>query len=483
MSQQSLSKNELSAAASLASVYVLRMLGLFMVIPVIAVAALSFDDYSPLLVGLAVGGYGLTQACLQIPFGIASDRWGRKPVIYLGLSMFCIGSLIAGFADSMLMLTVGRILQGAGAIAGAVMALASDVTRESQRTKVMAIIGVSIGFSFYIALLLGPILAASIGLQGIFLLTAALCIACFPIVKWGVNTRDAMHTSSGDALPQLHQLKGLFVHQALWKLNISVLLVHLLITCFFVQVPIFLLNIDMPLGEHYKVYSIVLLLSVLVLIALMQVSKKLPVANTFRLALLLMAGGFFLLITQTPSYIVICVAGILFFGGFNFMEAKMPAMVSSTAPAGQKGSAMGIYASHQFFGAFLGGVISGLMNSYFEVQTSFIICLILIFICSLITRGLASTERVKRVTLSFSREGYNSEPKTSHQNERETDASSSASSQANLSAVQVTEIMHKLQLLAGVKDVTADPHEKVFYLKVDAKQFSLAQAQALLTST
>ena len=470
MSQNSLTKNEFRAALSLASVYVLRMLGLFMVIPVIAVAALSFDDYSPLLVGLAVGGYGLTQACLQIPFGIASDRWGRKPVIYLGLAMFCIGSLIAGFADSMLMLTIGRILQGAGAIAGAVMALASDVTRESQRTKVMAIIGVSIGFSFYIALLLGPVLAANIGLQGIFLLTAALCILCFPLIKWGVNLHDANHSPAGDALPKLDQLGSLFKHSALWKLNVSVLLVHLLITCFFVQVPIFLINIDLPLGEHYKVYSVVLLLSVIVLIALMQVAKKLPVASTFRLALVCMAGGFFLLITQSPSYVMLCVAGVLFFGGFNFMEAKMPAMVSSLAPAGQKGSAMGIYASHQFFGAFLGGVISGLMNSYFDVQTSFIICLVLIFICSLITRGLASTERVKRVTLSY-------------RVLSDVSVGDEATNATDLSATQVTEIANKLKLLVGVKDINVDPYEQVFYLKVDAKQFSLAQARALLPST
>ncbi|WP_371193507.1 MFS transporter [Glaciecola sp. SC05] len=469
MSQDSLSKNELRAAGSLASVYVLRMLGLFMVIPVIAVAALSFDDYSPLLVGLAVGGYGLTQAMLQIPFGVASDKWGRKPVIYLGLSLFCLGSLVAGFADSMLMLTIGRILQGAGAIAGAIMALASDVTRESQRTKVMAIIGVSIGFSFYIALLLGPLLASQIGLQGIFLLTAALSICCFPLVKWGVASTNFNTVATGDALPKLHQLRGLFSHSALWKLNVSVLIVHLLITCFFVQVPLFLIGIDMPLGEHYKVYSVVLFASVLVLIGFMQISKKLPVGNTFRLALLFMAGGFFLLITQAPSYWMICIAGILFFGGFNFMEAKMPAMVSSLAPAGQKGSAMGIYASHQFFGAFLGGLISGLMNSYFDVQTSFIICLAMIFVCSLITRGLASTERVKRVTLTYN-------------NNLNTDSISSANAASVLSISQVTELADKLRSLAGVKDVTADLDEMSFYLKVDAKQFNLSQAKALLQS-
>jgi MFS family permease len=243
----------------------------------------------------------------------------------------------------------------------------------------------------------------------------------------------------------------------------------MLITCFFVQIPLFLIGIDLPLGEHYKVYSVVLLASVVVLVGFMQMTKKLQVASTFSLALLLMAGGFFLLITQAPSYWMICVAGILFFGGFNFMEAKMPAMVSSVAPAGQKGSAMGIYASHQFFGAFLGGLISGLMNSYFEVQTSFIICLVMIFICSLITRGLASTERVKRVTLMYN-------PNST------ADSINSAKAPVAPSILQVTELADKLRSLAGVKDVTADLDEMSFYLKVDAKQFNLSQAQALLQS-
>lgn len=467
MLQNTLSKVELSAAISLASVYVLRMLGLFMVIPVIAVSALSFPDYSPLLVGLAVGGYGLTQAILQIPFGVLSDKWGRKPVIFLGLAFFCVGSLIAGFADSMLMLTLGRILQGAGAIAGAIMALASDVTRESQRTKVMAIIGVSIGFSFYIALLLGPLLAASIGMQGIFLLTAALSLGCFPLIQWGVNTRDAVDSPSGDALPKLSQVGSLFKHPMLWRLNVSVLVVHMLITCFFVQIPILLVNLDMPLGTHYKVYSVILFASVLVLVGIMYLSKHLPLGNTFRLALLLMAIGFFLLIVQAPSYWLICMAGILFFGGFNFLEAKMPAMVSSLAPAGQKGSAMGVYASHQFFGAFLGGLTAGLMNTYFDVQTTFMICLVMIFICSLMTRGLAAAERIKRVTLMFTRGVI-----TTGTDATDPDATSIETLQ-NLS--------QKLKQLPGVKDVIADPIDMAFYLKVDAKSFNLVQAQQVIS--
>jgi MFS family permease len=203
-----LNPQETRAAISLALVYVLRMLGLFMVIPVLAIAAVDYPDYSPLFVGLAIGGYGLTQAILQIPMGVLSDKWGRKPVIYMGLCFFALGSLVAANADSMAMLTLGRILQGAGAIAGAIMALAADVTRESERAKVMAIIGVSIGFSFYVALLTGPIIAGLYGIQGIFWITAILTVCCLPLVKFGVPTPKE-NSPSGDALPQLSQLKNL----------------------------------------------------------------------------------------------------------------------------------------------------------------------------------------------------------------------------------------------------------------------------------
>ena len=173
---------EIRAACALAAIYILRMLGLFMVMPVLAILALDYQGYTPWLVGLAIGGYGLTQALLQIPMGMLSDRIGRKPVIIGGLVCFAIGSLVAGMAESMTWLIIGRVLQGAGAIAGAVMALAADVTRESQRTKVMAIIGISIGFSFYLALLLGPVLSSSYGLSGIFYITALLSVAGIGLV-------------------------------------------------------------------------------------------------------------------------------------------------------------------------------------------------------------------------------------------------------------------------------------------------------------
>lgn len=447
---------ETRAAISLALVYVLRMLGLFMVIPVLAIAAVDYPDYSPLFVGLAIGGYGLTQAILQIPMGVLSDKWGRKPVIYMGLCFFALGSLVAANADSMAMLTLGRILQGAGAIAGAIMALAADVTRESERAKVMAIIGVSIGFSFYVALLTGPIIAGLYGIQGIFWITAVLTVCCLPLVKFGVPTPKE-NSPSGDALPQLSQLKNLAKEPSLWRLNISVLTVHLLITCFFVQVPVLLTQVNFGLDEHWKIYTPILVVSVLILVVLMKLCKHLQTSTSFIISLTLMAMGFGLFLLPELNWVVIIIAGTLFFAGFNYMEAHMPVMVSSIAPAGKKGSAMGIYASFQFFGAFLGGVISGALTGWLGPKLALVACLLFIVIAMIIVWGLQKTTTVKRVTLTI--ENRARFQQTSNKSQLESDFGK----------------------LEGVQEVLVDVEKRAVYLKVDIKGFDIEKAKALIS--
>lgn len=447
---------ETRAAISLALVYVLRMLGLFMVIPVLAIAAVEYPDYSPLLVGLAIGGYGLTQAILQIPMGVLSDKWGRKPVIYIGLCFFAIGSLIAANADTMTMLTVGRILQGAGAIAGAVIALAADVTRESERAKVMAIIGVSIGFSFYVALLTGPIIAGYYGIQGIFWITAILTLCCLPLVKFGVPNPEAS-SPSGDALPQLSQLKNLAKDPSLWRLNASVLTVHLLITCFFVQVPTLLTQASFGLDEHWKIYTPILIISILILVVLMKVCKPLQTSTSFIISLALMASGFGLLLLPEVNWLIIIVAGTLFFGGFNYMEAHMPVMVSSIAPAGKKGSAMGIYASCQFFGAFLGGLISGLLTGWLGPKLALVACLVFIAVAMFMALGLQQATKIKRVTLAIQ------------------------NSDGDKLATNKIQLESDFAKLDGVQEVFVDVEKNAVYLKVDSKGFDIEKANALIS--
>jgi MFS family permease len=441
-----LNSTELRSAFSLAFVYVLRMLGLFMVMPVIAISARTYPDYSAFLVGLAIGGYGLTQALLQIPMGVLSDKIGRKPVIAGGLVIFAIGSLVAATADSLAWVVVGRFLQGAGAIAGAIMALAGDLSRESQRPKVMAIIGISIGFSFYIALLLGPIIASRFGLSGIFLMTGVLACLCVFLVLFVVpNAKNV--APKGDTLPVIHDLKILFTHPQLARLNISVLLLHMLITLLFVQIPVFLVDLNWPLDEHWQAYSVVLVVSVIGLIGLMAIAKKYKSA-VLSISVAGLAVVFTLMIFSQQSIIYLLVLVCLFFTCFNYLEANFPAMVSNISPAGKKGSAMGIYASFQFFGAFIGGVLSGSIGELLGIQWVFGMASILCCIWLLLIRGLQATNRLKRYTLK--------------------------------TTTQTTSLaLQQLSELEGVVDITVVPNEQVMYLKAE-QDFDIQQARLVL---
>ena len=441
-----MNSTELRSAFSLAFVYVLRMLGLFMVMPVIAIGAKHYPDYSAFLIGLAIGGYGLTQALLQIPMGVLSDKIGRKPVIAGGLVVFAIGSLVAATADSLAWVVVGRFLQGAGAIAGAIMALAGDLSREKQRPKVMAIIGISIGFSFYLALLLGPIIAAKYGLSGIFLITGVLACFCILLILFVVPSATNI-APRGDTLPVVEDLKSLFLQPQLMRLNISVLLLHMLITLLFVQIPVFLIDLQWPLNTHWQAYSIVLFASVLGLVVLMALAAKYQ-HRVLQGSVAGLAVVFTLLIFGQHSIIYLLVLVSLFFTCFNYLEANFPAMVSNIAPAGKKGSAMGFYASFQFFGAFIGGVLSGSIGELLGIQWVFILAAILCCIWLLLISGLQATNRFKRYTLN--------------------------------SKQQITTLtLQQLSELAGVIDITVVPNEQVLYLKAE-QHFDIQQAKLVL---
>lgn len=447
-----LNPTEIRAALSLAAVYVLRMLGLFMVMPVLALLAQNFDDFSPILLGLAIGGYGLTQALLQIPMGVLSDKLGRKPVIIGGLLLFALGSWVAASADSLLVVVIGRFLQGAGAIAGAIMALAGDVSRESQRTKVMAIIGISIGFSFYLALLLGPLIAESYGLQGIFMLTAVLALCCIPLI-WLVVPNAINFAPSGDTLPVLEDLKNLFNDRQLLRLNFGVCILHLLITLLFVQLPTLFIEQGYALDMHWSIYLPVLAGSIIGLGGLMSMARKYGSQRVIRLAILLLAAACFGYVAFSQQMWGLVVASWLFFTGFNYLEANFPALVSSLAPAGKKGSAMGIYASFQFFGAFAGGVLSGILIQYFEPGTIFMVagCLCIVWILAM--QSVQVDKPLTRYSLPL-----------------------------NLEAQSVNDIQQQLVKLEGLVDLTIVFEQKVAYLKVDSHVFDLRAARKIVQS-
>ncbi|MBU3020601.1 MFS transporter [Aestuariibacter sp. A3R04] len=439
---------EIRAALALALVYVLRMMGLFMVMPVLAVAAMDYPDYSPMLVGLAVGGYGLTQAALQIPMGMMSDRWGRKPVILLGLAVFAAGSLIAASAESMALLIAGRVLQGAGAIAGAIMALATDVSRETQRAKVMAVIGIAIGFSFYLAVLIGPLIAQHWGLSGVFGITGILAVCCMPLVKWGVP--NAPSSASGDTLPHLSEVKSLFLSPRLWRLNLSVMVLHMLITLLFVQLPLTLLNFNVTLESHWMIYLPVLGVSIIGLVVLMGISRGRTPKSVMLTAAGLMMAAFFMLHMQDHHWWIVMAAVVMFFTGFNYLEASLPALVSTLAPVGKKGTAMGIYASFQFFGAFLGGLMSGLVTDIWSPKLAYLAGAIGAAIWIMVLSGMREVSKLKRLVL-----------------------------QADVSVSRQVALNNALMALPGVDDAVTSAKERAVYLKIE-KNFDIDEARKVI---
>ncbi|MAD73320.1 MAG: MFS transporter [Rheinheimera sp.] len=442
---------EKRAALSLAMVFSTRMLGLFMLLPVFALYGTELIGYSPLWIGLAIGAYGLTQAILQIPFGWLSDRIGRHKVMLLGLALFAVGSVVAALADSVYLVTLGRILQGAGAIAGAVLALAADLTRDEQRPKVMAIIGASIGLSFALAMIVGPLLAKWAGLGGVFWFTAILACCAMLIVAFLVP-KSVSKAPAAETLAVPATLLNMLKHRQLLQLDIGVMLLHLMLTAMFVALPVLFSQYQLAADQHWQVYLPVLLGSFVLMVPMMIIAmRRQQEKGYFLLAIALLIVAMLLAFTATGLGWLIA-ALLLFFTGFNFLEASLPAMVSRVAPAGQRGSAMGIYSSSQFFGAFAGGVIGGLVAQKFSYAMVFAVLAGIGLIWLLIARTMRVPARAQRLSLAV-------------QVASEQDANKLAG---------------QLAALSGVQEVTILLTEQRCYLKVSSQQFDLAQARSLV---
>ena len=350
-----MNRSEILAAASLAGVFALRMLGLFLILPVFAPHARELPGGDNLaLVGFALGAYGLTQALFQIPYGLASDRYGRKPVIVAGLLLFVAGSVVAALAQDLVGITIGRVLQGSGAISAAVTALAADLTREQHRTKAMAMIGSSIGLTFALSLVAAPLLYAAMGLAGMFWLTGILAAASIFVVLRVVPPAPPVQV--GVRVP----MREVLGHAQLARLNFGVLALHLMQTALWVVVPSALVGAGLPLPEHWKVYLPAVLASfVLMVPAIIAAEKhgKLKPVFVAAIALLLVVqGGLYFAgagLYATGAWL------LLFFVGFNILEAMQPSLISRIAPPQAKGTALGIYNTTQSLGLFLGGVSGG----------------------------------------------------------------------------------------------------------------------------
>lgn len=351
---------EIRASASLASIFALRMLGLFLILPVFAVHARELPGGDNItLIGLALGIYGLTQACLQIPFGVASDRWGRKPVIIAGLVLFALGSFVAAAATDLWMTIIGRAIQGAGAISAAVTAMIADSTRDEHRTKAMAMVGASIGLTFALSLVAAPPLYAAIGMAGLFALTGALAIAAIAVVAWVVPPAPMHATTLTDPAARLPWPRVVFDPQLL-RLNFGIFALHTVQMAMFVVVPVMLVERGLPLAHHWWVYLPVVLASfALMLPPIIAAERRGRMRVVFLSSVALLALVQAGLAALVPSLAWLVAWLLLFFVGFNILEATLPSLISRMAPPASKGLALGVYNTTQAFGLFVGGALGG----------------------------------------------------------------------------------------------------------------------------
>lgn len=351
---------EWRAVFALGALYALRMLGMFMILPVFALYARKLPEPAqPWQIGLAIGVYGLTQALLQIPMGMASDRWGRKPVIVAGMLVFAAGSWVAGATDEIGWIIAGRALQGAGAVSAAVAALLADVTRDAVRTLAMAILGAGMGLAFVLALVLGPLVAGWIGVDGMFQMTAVLALLSLPVLLFGVPSAPALEVQRGS-------LRTVLADAQLLRLDAGIFLLHACMTAVFTVVPLAIVQtLELAGAEHWKLYLPVLLLSLAPVFPLIRYAERggrLKVVFVAMVALL--AGALALTAVGHQVAALLVAALLLYFIAFNFLEGALPSMISRLAPAAQKGAALGVYSSAQFLGAFAGGMLGGLALQY-----------------------------------------------------------------------------------------------------------------------
>jgi MFS family permease len=364
-----MSAAEIRASVALASIFALRMLGLFLILPVFAVHARGMaGGDSAALVGIALGIYGLTQGVLQIPMGAASDRYGRKLVIVVGLAVFALGSFIAALASDIVWVVVGRALQGAGAISAAVTAFIADSTRDEHRTKAMALVGASIGLTFAVSLVAAPVLYAAIGLNGLFWMTGLLALAGAAVVLWAVPTAPPKIEPEEPA-----HWRAVATEPQLLRLNAGIFTLHAVQMAMFVVVPVLLVELGLPLPQHWKIY----LPAVLVAFAL-TMPPIMMAERRGRLRLLLLAAGLLMVVVQlglrwlAPSVAMLAFWLLLFFVAFNILEATFPSLTSRLAPASARGLALGIYNTMQSVGLAVGAAVGGWLAQRFGSSSVFL---------------------------------------------------------------------------------------------------------------
>ncbi len=446
------SPEESRAAFSLAGIFSLRMLGLFLIMPVFALYAEELEGVTPFLVGVAIGVYGLTQALLQIPLGMLSDRIGRKPVIIAGLLMFAVGSVVAATSDTIWGVILGRALQGSGAIAAVIMALAADLSREENRTKIMAVIGISIGIAFTVSLVLGPLLDGWIGVSGIFWLTALLALSGIVVTIFLVPTPRESHFHR-DTEPVPAQFGQALSNPELLRLNLGIMVLHMVLPALFLSVPLALRDyIGMESSSHWQLYLPVMLLSMLLMVPFIVIAERQGKMKQVLLgAILLLAVAEFGLYFLHQGLFGLGLMLLLFFLGFNLLEAMLPSLVSKVAPAAGKGTAMGIYSTSQFTGAFIGGMLGGWVQGCFGIEGVFIFGTLVTLLWLLVASRMAPPSSYSSYLLRV----------------------------GELDEARATALQAQLLGIKGVGEAAVVAADGIAYLKIDKSEIDMAEISAL----
>lgn len=436
---------------SLASLYAFRMLGLFMLLPVLMLYGQDYQHANPFWLGLAMGAYGFSQAVLQIPFGVWSDRIGRKPVILAGLLIFALGSVVAALADSVYELIAGRFLQGCGAISAAVMALMIDLTSEEKRTRAMATIGASIGVSFSIALVLGPLMAAAWGMASIFWLTALLALTGIYILYRVIPEVQPSQAPARDARPSADLFGATLRHTDLARLNFGIFVLHFILMASFLVLPLLLeQQLQIPRESLWKVYLPLLGGAFIAMLPLMIIAeKKRRIKPVFLMAVALLALMQGALMLAPQWHFVILPGLFLFFMAFNLLEATLPSWVSKVAPAGAKGTATGIYSTFQFLGAFLGGAAGGALLHHYGQQAVLMVCGLAVLVWLLVAWFMTPPRYLASVLIPL--RGRDGE-----------------------------QLAVRLRSLEGVEEILILPSEQTVYLKVDPRRIDRQTLTALI---
>jgi MFS family permease len=447
---------EYRAVSSLAAVFSVRLLGLFMIYPVFAAYAKYLSGATSYKIGLALGIYGLSQGILQIPFGMLSDRIGRKILIITGLAIFGIGSAVAALSTSIDGVIVGRLLQGSGAAGSVILALVADLTSEQNRTKAMAMVGVTIGASFLIAVVMGPIVASLAGVQGIFWLMVLLAIIGIAITHYVVpEPRTLRIHKDAEAVPAM--LASVLKNPELVRLDFGTFVLNAMLTASFLVVPALLhAALDITTHDQWMVYLPVLVISLVATVPAIIVAEKYRLMKmVFVGSVAVLAISQALLMAGAHNAYVLLAALTLFFGGFNVMAAILPSLITKTAPPDAKGTASGVYSSAQFLGIFAGGIAGGSASQHggdFAVfATTTLLALLWLAAAATMARPSHLTTRLVRIS--------------------------------DAQAARAESLATLLREMPGVAEAVVIAEEKLAYLKVDARSFDAAKAESLAGAT